>query len=256
LQLQLFDTLSFFLAFHMHSFGFQCRLDRHRLQRPQHLGGDRGVDATTPESQAPRQTEHQIRPVAPIHRPPRRLACIDDGQPATTAPAGEKSRQQCPATASRLRTPNPAVCIRGQQCLVPLELRPPDIALVVILQQNLPLLKWFAVSVALAQVAIDDLGALLTFAIDIGPGVERVLQHREDVSVADSMPFQRGHRFAVGWSRKLNFLSAHRKQYLPRAAAFSELGKNEMNDFLNALVRIETKSHFAVPDIAQGYGNA
>jgi hypothetical protein len=61
--------------------------------------------------------------------------------------------------------------------LVPFELRPIDIAVVVILQQNLPLLERSAVAVALAGPSVDDLGALLAFAIGVGACIERVLEH-------------------------------------------------------------------------------
>jgi len=56
-----------------------------------------------------------------------------------------------------------------------LKLHPPDVALVMILQQNLPLLKRLSMAVALADTTIDDLGALLTFAVDVGARIERVL---------------------------------------------------------------------------------
>jgi hypothetical protein len=61
--------------------------------------------------------------------------------------------------------------------LVPFELRPVDITVVVILQQNLPLLKRFAVAVALPRPSVDNLGALLAFAIGVDARIERVLEH-------------------------------------------------------------------------------
>jgi hypothetical protein len=61
--------------------------------------------------------------------------------------------------------------------LVPFELRPVDISVVVILQQNLPLLKRFAVAVALPGASVDNLGALLAFAIGVDARIERVLEH-------------------------------------------------------------------------------
>jgi hypothetical protein len=48
-----------------------------------------------------------------------------------------------------------------------------DIAIVVILQQNLPLLKRFAVAVAPPGPSVDNLGALLAFAIGVDARIER-----------------------------------------------------------------------------------
>jgi hypothetical protein len=48
---------------------------------------------------------------------------------------------------------------------------------VVILQQDLPLLKRFAVAVALASPSVDDLSALLAFAIGVGARIEWVFEH-------------------------------------------------------------------------------
>jgi hypothetical protein len=61
--------------------------------------------------------------------------------------------------------------------LVPLKVSPVDIALVMILQQHLPLLKRLAVAVAGTGPSIDDLGALLAFAVGVGARIERVLEH-------------------------------------------------------------------------------
>jgi hypothetical protein len=44
LQLQLDDALLFTPTFHVPPFGFQCRLDGHRLNGAEKLPGDRGVD--------------------------------------------------------------------------------------------------------------------------------------------------------------------------------------------------------------------
>jgi hypothetical protein len=78
---------------------------------------------------------------------------------------------------SRLHTSHLAIGVDSELLPVPFELRPVDIAVVVILQQNLPLLKRLAVPVNLASPSVDDLGALLAFAIGSGARVEWVLEH-------------------------------------------------------------------------------
>ena len=86
--------------------------------------------------------------------------------------------QQRPSAAPGLAAAGLAVVVGRQRRLVPLELGPSDVALVVILDQDLPPLKRFAVAVAAAGLAIDERGALLAFAVGVGPGVEGVLEHR------------------------------------------------------------------------------
>ena len=49
--------------------------------------------------------------------------------------------------------------------LVPIKLSPIDVPLVVILEQDLPFFKRFAVAVAFAGAALDDLDPLLAFAV-------------------------------------------------------------------------------------------
>jgi hypothetical protein len=61
--------------------------------------------------------------------------------------------------------------------LVPFELYPVDIAVVVILQQNLPLFKRLGVPLTLASPSVDDLSAFLAFPIGIGARIERAFEH-------------------------------------------------------------------------------
>jgi len=61
----------------------------------------------------------------------------------------------------------PGLRHRGELCLVPIKLPPIDVALVVILEQDLPVFKGSAVAVALAGAAIDDLDPLLAFAVGV-----------------------------------------------------------------------------------------
>src|SRR3546814_15053172 len=80
--------------------------------------------------------------------------------------------------------------------LVPLKLTPIDIAFVMILEQHFPRSKGLAVAVTFACPAIDNLGSLLAFTIDIDPSVEGVLQDRNNASIANRHPVE-GHRFAA-----------------------------------------------------------
>ena len=126
---------------HQHPLRLQRRLDRHRLHGAQQLGGDRGVDARPAERHASRQPQHQVRPVAAIDGLSRRLARVGHPQPTTAACAGEQPGQQRPSAAPGLRAAGRPIGVGGELRLVALVLRPVDVALVMILEQNLPLLR-------------------------------------------------------------------------------------------------------------------
>jgi hypothetical protein len=87
LQLEFHDALLFTSTFHVSPFCLHCGLDRHRLDRVEKLSGDRGVDTQAAEGEAPRQPEHQVRPIATIDGPSRRTARVAHHQtpPATAA---------------------------------------------------------------------------------------------------------------------------------------------------------------------------
>src|SRR5580704_4682257 len=103
-----------------------------------------------------------------------------------------------------------AVGVDGELLLVPFELRPVDIAVVVILQQNLPVLKRLVVAIGLARPSVDDLGALLTLAV--GARIERVLEHGNYIAVADRRPLEGDQFLAVGRPREVDPLGEHRQQ--------------------------------------------
>jgi hypothetical protein len=49
----------------------------------------------------------------------------------------------------------------------------------------------------------------------------------------------------------MDLIGLHRKQHLAGAAKLAEAREDESNHFLEAEVRIKTKSYFAMPDIAE-----
>ena len=140
--------------------------------------------------------------------------------------------------------------------LVPFELRPVDVAFVVILQQNLPFLKRFAVAVALAGASVDDLGALLAFAVGVGARIERVLEHRDHVAVADRRPVEGDQLLAVGGPREVDLLGRHRQQHLPCAAQLAEPREDQPDHFLDPQVGIEAETDLAMPDVADRHADA
>jgi hypothetical protein len=79
----------------------------------------------------------------------------------------------------------------------------------VILQQNLTLLKRLSVPIALAEVAVDEFSALLAFAVGVSTRIKRILQHRDNISIADGTPLEGNHTLAIRRPRKVNFLTTH-----------------------------------------------
>src|SRR3954453_15392641 len=255
-QLQPGDAAAFGPTLHQLPLRFQRRLDRHRRQGAQQLGGDRGVDASPAERQAPRQSQHLVRPVAAVDGLSRRPARVGDLQRAAAAGPGQQAGHQRPPAASRLRGAGLPVRVRRELRLVPLVRRPVDVALVVALEQLLPPLRRLAVPVALAGAAVDDRGALLAFAVDVRPRVEGVLQHGDHVAVPDRPPVEGGQPLAVGRSREVDPVRRHRQQDLARAAQLAEPGEDQADRFPHAQVGIEAQTGLAVPRVADRHADA
>jgi len=176
LQLGLRDALPFTLTIHVSSFSLHCRLDCHRLDSTEKFTGDRGIDTVAAEREASRLAEHQVGLVTPIDGLSRRAPRVAHHQAPSAAATGDQPDQQRAAPASRFWASCLAVGVDRELLLVPLELRPVDVAVVVILEQNLPLLKRFVVAVALAGATVDDLRAFFTFAVGVSACIEWVLQ--------------------------------------------------------------------------------
>ncbi len=245
----------FGLALHVPPFGFQRRFDGHRLNRAEKLSGDRRVDAEAAEGEASGQPEHLVGTLAPIDGLARRPARVTHHQATPATTTGQKPGEQRPSAASRLRSAPLAVGVDRKLLLVPFELGPIDIAFVVILEQNLPLFKRLAVTVALPGATIDDLGALLAFAVGVDARIEWVLEHGDDAAVTDRRPLEGDQFFAVGRPRKVDLLGAQRQQDLSRAAHLAEPGEDQPDRFLNPQVGIEAETDLAMPDVTDRHAD-
>src|SRR3982074_1110882 len=124
-------------------------------------------------------------------------------------------------------SPTPAVGVAREQRLIAFVLRPTDVALVMILDEYLPRTHWLAVAIALARTTIHDRGALLALAVTADAGIEGILQNREDVTIPDWPPFERGQRPAVRRVGKVGVLRRHPQQHLAGAPEFTELLKDK-----------------------------
>src|SRR5271168_5413890 len=149
-----------------------------------------------------------------------------------------------------------AVGVSGELLLVPLELLPVDVAIMMILQQYLTVLKRTVVAVGLARPPINNLGSIDAFAVGIDTGIKGVLQHRNDIAVSDRRPIERRHPLAVGGAWEMYLLGLEREMNLSGAAKFSEALENPAGDFLYAVIRIEAETDLPMPDIANRHGNS
>src|SRR5262249_48877824 len=148
------------------------------------------------------------------------------------------------------------IVVDGKLLLIPFELRPIDIAFVMVLEQNLPLLKRLAMAVARSRTSVDDLGALLAFPVGIDAGVERVLKHGDDIAVADQRPLKADQLLAVRRPREVDLLTEQRQEGLPRAAELEESGEDQPDHFLDAQVGIEAETDLTMPDVADRHADA
>jgi hypothetical protein len=147
----------FGLALHRPPFRQQRRLDCHGLDGANGFSGERRIDAKPAEHLTPARADRSVAAVASIDGLAG-TSCIDDAQPTSAPAADQKADEEGAAAATRLRAVPTAVGVGGELLLVPLELLPVDVAFMVVLQQDLAVLKRTMVAVGLARPAVNDLG--------------------------------------------------------------------------------------------------
>jgi hypothetical protein len=186
----------FGLALHLPLFRQLRCLDRHGFDSTNELSGERRINAKAAEHHTPGHTMHRIATVASINRTAVASA-VENAEPTSAAAANQKAGEEGATAAAGLRTILATIRIGGELLLIAFEFLPVDIALVMILQQDLAVPERTIVPVGLARPAINDLGSIDGFAVSIGAGIERVLQHRDDIAIADWRPVERRHPLAV-----------------------------------------------------------
>ena len=86
-------------------------------------------------------------------------------------------------------------------------------------------------------------------AVGIDPSVERVLQHRNHVAVADRRPVEGDHCPAIRWAREAELFFRQRQEHLPRAAQGTKPREDVANRFLNANIGIQAEPGLGIPDV-------
>ena len=105
-------------------------------------------------------------------------------------------------------------------------------------------------TVGLPGAAIDNRGAVLALTVGVGAGIERVLEHRNDVAVTDQHPLERGHLLAVRGARKVDALGPERQMRLPSAAKLAKATEDQPDCFLYPDVGVETQPDLTMPNVA------
>ena len=239
--------------FHAQSLRCHGGLDRDRLDRAQKLTGKDRIDARTAKGQATRGGEHKVRIVAAIGA--SLASIIGDLEATATSGATKQTDQQRLAATTGFDLADTAVGVRRELLLVPLELGPVDIAFVMILEHDLPFLERLSVSVSLLRTPIDDRRAMLALPVDVGAGVEGVLEDRYDVAIADRRPVEGDHSLAVGRSRKMQLVRRQGQENLPRAAQLAEPREDETDRLLEPYVGVEAEANLAVPDVTDRHAD-
>jgi hypothetical protein len=251
LQFELYDAPLLVQSIHVRLLGLLGCLDGHWLHDTQEFFADSGVYARAAETHASRR---HVKAVTSVDRL-RYAPSIGHRQAASTARACQQAGKQCPSAPARFYVARLAVGIGREQLLVSLEFRPVDVAFVVLSEQDVPFLKRLTVLVALARAAIHYRHLLAALAIYVGTGIERILEHRDNVSVAYRYPVEVSQRPAVRGAREVNLFSPQRQQNLPCAAQFPETGEDQAYDFLQPQVWIETQADITMPDIADRHAD-
>lgn len=128
-----------------------------------------------------------------------------------------------------------AVGVVGDQALIPLELRPANVALVMVEDQSLPF------TALLAESAHDPLAAILdrdAAAECVGPGVDRVRQHVVDRVVDGQLPLDAPAIRPMANRGQRQALLAKPEVHLPDRLHLGELTEYERDRLLDAPIRV------------------
>ena len=151
------------------------RLDSERLQQAHDLRAHRRVDPQRAERDAGRGAGVVADRVAVVAADVALGAVVADEQPAPAMAAAHEPGEQRLAPAHRAARHHPlAVGVVGDQPLVPLVLRPRQVALVVVDEQDRPLRPVLAVASQHALAAVLDRGPAAGPAEGVSAGVHRV----------------------------------------------------------------------------------
>ncbi len=136
------------MAFHQLPFRRQGRFDRHRFDGANELLNDGLIDAESSEHHTPALAQHNGAAVTAVNglaSVAGRVRGVVHRQPTSAAAADQQPDQKGSAAATGLGPIGTPIGVGGELLLITLELRPVDVALVVLLQEDLTVLsgRWW-----------------------------------------------------------------------------------------------------------------
>src|ERR1700730_8772520 len=183
------------------------------------------------------------------------LAAVCDVELAATVPAPQQTCQQ------RLTAPDRpsahealAIGVVADQALVPVELSPVNIALVVAIDQNLPAAAILAKAAHDPFAAVRDGDAAFSAPEYVGASIDRVCQDVMQRIVERQLPHHLAAFGTVFDGRQWQALLAHPQMDLPDGLQLSKFGEDQCDRLLHAAVGIFLDAVTRTLHIADRYG--
>src|SRR5271166_2011029 len=202
----------------------ECGLDAERLQEPHDLNPDSLVDAQAAERDAAIAAMVQGAALAMVAAGFAVRTSIGDMQLAAAMPAAQQTRQQCLAAADRpARHKTLAVSVIGDQALIPFELRPTEIAFMMVFEQDVPFGSLALEAADNALAAGFDCHPATRSAERIGAAINGVCQDVVNGVVDGQLPDNAAAvRDRIIYGRQRNPLLAEPEMNLPDALELRE----------------------------------
>jgi len=147
-----------------------------------------------------------------------------------------------------------AVGVVAEQALIPLELGPANVTLVMVEDQSIPGASVLAESTNDFLAAVGESDATLGAPEGVSPGIDRVGEDMEECVVNWQLP---GHRAAFGAitdGGKWQGLLPHPQEHLADRLQFGELAEDQGDRLLDPPIRILLDAVMAHLEIAHGHG--
>src|ERR1700741_5242744 len=108
-------------------------------------------------------------------------------------------------------------------------------------------------AVSLASATVDDLCAVFALPVGIGARIERVLQHRNYITIADRRPLERDHLLRVRRTGEVHAFGPERQVSLPGAPELAEPTEDQPCRPLASDVWVQAQSDLSMPDEPYGH---
>src|SRR3954466_15543827 len=226
-----------------------------RLETLDHFGADSAINPQAAERDAPVPAMVEVAATAVIAPGAALRAAVGDMELAAAVAAAQEAGEQRFAAPHRSSAHEASLLsVVADQTLVPLELGPANVALVVVEDQSLP------GAAILAEATHDPLAAGLDGDATAGPpegvcaGVNRVGQHVVEGVVDGQLPGDAAALAPIPDRRQRQALVAHPEVNLPNRLQLGKLGEDERDRLLHAAVRILLDAVVVHLEVAHGDG--